>query len=165
VGVFYGRFVAMSKYVRQLRDKVGHDLLFWPSVGCVVRDDDDRLLLVRHVEGWWTLPGGSIDPGETPAEAARRETREEASVEVELLRLIGVYGGYPDFHGFYANGDEIGWVTTVFEGRVVAGVAAPGDDETAEVQWVTLDEASALEITPSLRHILTCVREGRMFDS
>jgi 8-oxo-dGTP pyrophosphatase MutT (NUDIX family) len=154
----------MSEYVRVLREKVGHDLLFWPSVGCVVRDDDDRLLLVRHVEGWWTLPGGSIDPGETPAEAARRETREEASVEVKVLRLVGVYGGYPDFHGFYGNGDEVAWVTTVFEGRVVEGAAAPGDDETAEVRWATLEDALAMEITPSLRHILTCVRDGRAFD-
>jgi 8-oxo-dGTP pyrophosphatase MutT (NUDIX family) len=154
----------MSKYVRELRGKVGHDLLFWPSVGCIVRDDKDRLLLVRHVEGWWTLPGGAIDPGETPAEAARRETREEASVEVELLRLLGVYGGYPDFHGFYGNGDEVAWVTTVFEGRVVEGAAAPGDDETAEVRWATLEDALAMEITHSLRHILTCVRAGRAFD-
>lgn len=154
----------MSEYVRRLRTKVGHDLLFWPSVGCLVRDDDDCLLLVRHVEGWWTLPAGSIDPGETPAEAARRETREEASVEVELMRLVGVYGGYPDFHGFYANGDEVAWVTTVFEGRAVAGVAAPGDDETAEVRWVKMDEALALGTTPSTQHILTCIRDGRAFD-
>src|SRR5204863_7457976 len=90
-------------------------LVFWPSVVCLVRDDAGRLLLVRHVEGWWSLPGGAIDPGESPAEAARREAREEASVEVELLGLAGVFGGYPDFHGFYANGDEVAWVTTAFD--------------------------------------------------
>jgi len=154
----------MSDYVRQLREMVGHGLLFSPAVVCLIRDDEDRLLLVRHVEGWWTLPGGAVDPGETPAEAARRETREEASLEVELLRLAGVYGGYPDFHGFYPNGDEIAWVTTVFEARVVAGVAAPGDDETAEVRWATPEEAFASEITPSTKHILDGVLAGRAFD-
>jgi 8-oxo-dGTP pyrophosphatase MutT (NUDIX family) len=153
----------MSDYVRRLREKVGHDLLFSPAVVCVIRDDEERLLLVRHVDGWWTLPGGAVDPGETPAEAARRETREEASLDVELLRLVGVYGGYPDFHGFYPNGDEIAWVTTVFEARIVAGTPAPGDDETAEVRWATLGEAFASGITPSTRHILRCVREGRAF--
>src|SRR4051794_5306321 len=105
--------VAMSEYMRSLRDKVGHDLLLSPSVACIVRDDANRLLLVRDVHGWWTLPGGAVDPGETPAEAAQRETREETSVDVQLLHLVGVYGGYPDFHAFYPNGDEIAWVATV----------------------------------------------------
>ncbi len=153
----------MSEYVRRLRAKVGHDLLFWPSVGCLIRDDD-RILLVKHVEGWWTLPGGAIDPGETPAEAARRETSEEASVGVELVGLVGVFGGYPDFHGFFSNGDEVAWVTTVFEARITDGVPAAGDDETADVKWLTLDEAFALEITASTRHILTCAADGRAFD-
>jgi 8-oxo-dGTP pyrophosphatase MutT (NUDIX family) len=67
----------MSDYVHGLREKIGHDLIFQPSVACLIRDDDGRLLLVRNVEGWWTLPAGAVDPGETPAEAARRETREE----------------------------------------------------------------------------------------
>ena len=155
----------MSAYVRRLREKVGKDLLFWPAAACLVRDGGGLLLLVRHVDGWWMLPGGAIDPGESPAEAARRESREEASVEVELMRLAGVFGGYPDFHGVYPNGDEVAWVTTVFEARVADGVPAPGDDETAEVRWTTFDEAFALEITPSTRHILTRARAGRAFDS
>ena len=154
----------MSEYVRQLREKVGHDLLFWPSVACLVRDDAGRVLLVRHVEGWWTLPGGAIDPGERPAEAARREVREEASVYVEILGIAGVFGGYPDFHCFYANGDEVAWVTTVFDARLAAGATAPGDDETTEVRWVTPAEALTLGLTPSVRHILTRTGEGRAFD-
>jgi ADP-ribose pyrophosphatase YjhB (NUDIX family) len=99
-------------------------------------------------EHWWSLPAGAVDPGETPAEAARRETREEASVEVELLNIGGVFGGYPDFHAFYPNGDEIAWVATVFEARITSGVPAPGDDETGEVRWVTPAEAFELGLTP-----------------
>lgn len=154
----------MSEYVRRLREKVGHDMLFWPSVACLIRDDDGALLLVRHVEGRWTLPAGAIDPGESPAEAARRETREEASVEVELLRLAGVFGGYPDFHIVYPNGDEAAWVTVLFEARIVAGDPEPGDDETAEVRWVTLDDAFAMDVSPGTRHMLERVRAGRAFD-
>jgi 8-oxo-dGTP pyrophosphatase MutT (NUDIX family) len=155
----------MSEYVRRLREKVGHDLLFWPSVACVIRDGDDRLLLVRHVEGRWTLLAGAIDPGETPANAARRETREEASVEIDLLRLAGVFGGYPDFHGVYPNGDEVAWVTILFEAHIVAGAPAPGDDESAEVRWTTFDEAFELELSSSTRHMLERVRERRAFDA
>lgn len=154
----------MSDYTRRLREKVGHDLLFWPSVACLIRDDEGRLLLARHVEGRWTFPAGAVDPGETPAEAARRETREEASIGVELTRIAGVFGGYPDFRLTYPNGDEVAWVTTLFEARIVSGEPTPGDDETAEVRWVTFDEALELEISRSTRHMLEAVRAGRSFD-
>lgn len=52
------------------------------------------LLLRRAVEpglGGWDLPAGYLEPGESAEEGARRETREEAGIEVELLRLVGVY--------------------------------------------------------------------------
>ena len=156
--------MGMSDYVRRLREKVGHDLLFWPSVACLIRDDNGSVLLVRHVEGRWTLPAGAMDAGESPAEAARRETREEASIDVELLRLAGVYGGYPVFRMVYPNGDEAAWVTVLFEARIVAGDAMPGDDETAEVRWVTFNDALAMEVSPATRHMLESVRVGRAFD-
>ena len=157
--------MAMSEYIRGLREKIGHDLIFQPTAACLIRDNGGRILLVRHVEGWWSLPAGAVDPGETPAEAARRETGEEASVEVELLSIGGVFGGYPDFHAFYPNGDEIAWVATVFEARITSGVPAPGDDETGEVRWVTAAEAFELGLTPGTRHMLTRLGEGRSFDS
>ena len=52
------------------------------------------LLLRRAVEpglGGWDLPAGYLEPGESAEEGARRETREEAGIEVELVQLVGVY--------------------------------------------------------------------------
>ena len=95
----------MSPYVRRLRERLGPGLLELPSAGVVVFDERRRVLLVRHVEGVWTTPGGAIEPLESPADAAVREAFEETGVEVELLRVLGVYGG-PDFVVRYANGDE-----------------------------------------------------------
>jgi 8-oxo-dGTP pyrophosphatase MutT (NUDIX family) len=154
----------MSDYVRALREKVGHDLLFWPSAACLIRDEQDRILLVRHVEGRWTFPAGAVDPGERPADAARRETWEEAGVLVEPLRIAGVFGGGPDFQGTYSNGDAVAWVTTLFEARLQSGEPAPHDDETADVLWASPDEAFALDLSPSTRHMLARVLEGRTFD-
>jgi ADP-ribose pyrophosphatase YjhB (NUDIX family) len=70
-----------------------------PAAGTLVErmapdGEPEVLLLRRAVEpglGGWDLPAGYLDPGESPEEAARRETREEAGLEVELLHLVGVY--------------------------------------------------------------------------
>ncbi|GAA3662980.1 NUDIX hydrolase [Microbacterium marinilacus] len=60
---------------------------------CVIVDDQDRVLLTRWIEGRvpaWSMPGGGLEPGEDPADAARREVREETGYEVRLDGLIGV---------------------------------------------------------------------------
>ncbi len=65
-----------------------------PLVGAeaAIFDDEDRLLLIRRADdGRWALPGGLIDPAETPAEAAVREAREESGTVAEPVALIGVY--------------------------------------------------------------------------
>jgi len=47
----------------------------------------------------------------------------------------------------------------------VSGTPAPGDDETAEVRWATVDDALALGASPSTRHVLQSVLAGRPFDA
>jgi 8-oxo-dGTP pyrophosphatase MutT (NUDIX family) len=143
----------MSDYVKGLRAKVGHDLLLMPAAGALIRDDEGRLLLVRHVEGRWQMPGGAVDPGEHPAEACARECREEASVEVEPLRVLGAFGG-PEYETTYENGDRISYVITVYEARIVAGTPAAGDDETQDVGWFAPEELDALTMHPAARKTL-----------
>lgn len=149
----------MSDYVRGLRERIGNDLLLMPSTHVLIRDDAGRVLLVRHVEGRWQLPGGAIEPGERPSEAARRECLEEAGVEVELGEILGVYGG-PDHQITYENGDRAAWVATLFAGRIAAGEPAPSDDETAEVGWFAPDEIAALPQTEATRRTIRDLLDG-----
>ena len=54
----------------------------------------DAVLLVREsADGLWALPGGYADVGDSPSEAAARETEEEAGLQVRVTRLVGVYDG------------------------------------------------------------------------
>src|ERR1700761_5692223 len=95
----------ISEYLKAIRAKVGNDLVVLPAVSVSVLDDQGRLLLGKDADtGFWTLPGGAIDPQEQPADAAVRECFEETGLLVELRGVIGVFGG-PDFLVKYPNGD------------------------------------------------------------
>jgi ADP-ribose pyrophosphatase YjhB (NUDIX family) len=62
--------------------------------GCLVVERESVLLLRRGNEpslGRWTFPGGYVDLGETPHQAAARETVEEVGMKVEVGNLLGVY--------------------------------------------------------------------------
>lgn len=62
------------------------------DVRAAVRDGSGRLLLVRErSDGLWALPGGWADVGDSPAQAAVRETAEEAGYLVEATGLVGLY--------------------------------------------------------------------------
>ncbi|MCR9121571.1 MAG: NUDIX hydrolase [Phyllobacteriaceae bacterium] len=63
-------------------------------VGSVVTHDGKVLLCRRAIEprhGYWTVPAGYLELGETPEEGARREAREEANADLVLHGLLAVY--------------------------------------------------------------------------
>lgn len=65
-----------------------------PLVGCdvfVLNEKSEVLLIQRADNGFWALPGGCHDLGETPRECAERECREESGYEVEVTDLLGVF--------------------------------------------------------------------------
>ena len=52
---------------------------------------ENKILLVKERGNGWTLPGGWVDPGESPSEAAVRETKEESGYDVNAVRLMAIY--------------------------------------------------------------------------
>ena len=144
----------MSEYLRNLRSKVGHELLLLPSVTMVVLDDKERILLVRNADAdLWLPPGGGIEPDESPKDAAVREMQEETGLLVEPLRIVGVYGG-PQYCVTYPNGDVVSYVMIVFECRVVSGEMAPDREEILDVRYFSKAELNSMQTPPWTRIIL-----------
>ncbi len=98
------------------------------GVNAVVVDRLGQVLLARRdAPPIWNLPGGGVEPGEAPWDAACRETTEEVGLEVVVDRLTGVYDRSP-------GGDPV----LVFLVRVVGGRPAPAA-ETTEIGWFAPD--------------------------
>jgi ADP-ribose pyrophosphatase YjhB (NUDIX family) len=136
--------VAISPYVAGLREAYGPGLLLLPSVAVLPRDDQGRILLVRHVhDGNWATIGGTVEPGERPDEAAVREAAEEAGVTLELRGIVAAVGG-PGYEVTYPNGDHAAYVGIVYDAVVVGGDPRPDHDETTHVGWFTPAELADL---------------------
>jgi ADP-ribose pyrophosphatase YjhB (NUDIX family) len=127
--------VAISPFIRRLRDLIGNELLVLPSVAVLPRDDRGSLLLVRLFDsGLWATIGGAIEPDESPQEAALREAEEEAGVKLKLGPILAVLGG-PEYRLTYPNGDQASFVVTVFDATVIGGTPTADGDETSAVEW------------------------------
>ena len=110
-----------------------------------------KVLIAKRIKPpLWSLPGGRIEPGETPEAAAMRELLEETGVEAEIVALAG--------EREVVLKDEGGGVAARFKifayaARWRAGEAAPGPEAT-EVAWVAPEEIAAYNATEGLLPIV-----------
>jgi len=113
---------------------------------------DDRVLVARrgeglHLAGHWEFPGGKIEKGETPAEAARRELAEETGLVADELEPLAIvvhdYAEAPlRFHVFLAR---------EYEGEPRLG-------GPRRLTWVGLDELATMRIPEANRQMLRALR-------
>lgn len=115
------------------------------GVGALIFDNDRRILLVQRggepLKGWWSLPGGVLETGETVADGVRREIREETGLRVEPVRLLTVFErimpdaeGRPEYH----------YVLLDYICRVTGGTPCAADD-CAALRWVPESELAAVQ--------------------
>jgi 8-oxo-dGTP pyrophosphatase MutT (NUDIX family) len=112
---------------------------------------EGRMLLPHWSEGdgrhGWTLPGGGLEPGEEPEDAAVREVEEETGYAVRLGERLGI-------DTFLVSGEErldpgdgaLLGVRIVYRAEVVGGdLRVEADGSTDDVRWFTPDEVDALD--------------------
>lgn len=113
--------------------------------GAVVIIDGGKILLIKRVkkhEEYFVFPGGGIETGETPEEAAIREAKEELGVTVQIKDCLSII----DF-----NGKQFYFHAEIMEGRIGEGNAAefqaPGRG-TYEPVWISIEEFPLKDIRP-----------------
>ena len=99
-------------------------------VGCLVRNDDGEVLLIKHHKRGWEIPQGRVEEGENLLDALRREVREEAGVEIEPGPLAAVWSMLTPPSA----------VIFTFLGRYTGGELC-GSDDSMEARWFSEDEA------------------------
>ncbi|MBT8165017.1 MAG: NUDIX domain-containing protein [Acidimicrobiia bacterium] len=121
-----------------------------PAASAVVTDEDGRVLLAKRTDNeLWTIPGGTMKPGETIAETAVRETKEETGIDAEVVSLIGIYSN-PQHVVEYSDGEVRQQFSVCFVCHNVGGELATSD-ETSEVGYFSPEEIEVMEIHPSIR--------------
>ena len=101
-------------------------------------DERGRVLLQKRGDScMWGFPGGAIEIGETPEQAAIRELKEETGLDVEVQSLLGVY---TDSDMRYPNGDQAHSICIVYRLKAIAGSLRCDQDETIDLKYFALDE-------------------------
>jgi ADP-ribose pyrophosphatase YjhB (NUDIX family) len=122
-----------------------------PSVNVVVTNGAGEVLLIRRSDNDnWAVPGGAIDIGESVADAAVREIKEESGIDCEITGLVGIYSDPKHVILYTSNGEVRQEFSIVLTGRPTGGTPTPSS-ETSEVRWVSTDELSCYEMDRSMR--------------
>jgi ADP-ribose pyrophosphatase YjhB (NUDIX family) len=126
-------------------DRIGRQGTVLLVCSVVILDAERRVLLVRRTDnGRGCLPGGHFEPGESVTEAAIREVKEETGLDVEVIRLTGVYSS-PDRVLEYDDGRQFHFVALSFEARVTSGSLTPSS-ETSEFCWCSHADVRTFDI-------------------
>lgn len=131
-----------------------------PSVTAVVPDNSGAVLLVHRTDNdLWALPGGGIDIGESVADAAVRETKEETGIDVEVTGLVGIYSS-PNHVMAYDDGEVRQQFSICLVTRMLGG-SLQTSSETSDVKFVPTQRLDDLTIHPSMRLRITHYLERR----
>jgi len=116
------------------------------GVFAIIFDDDKRVLLChRRDYDLWNLPGGGLEKDESPWAGAIREVKEETGLDVEVIRLAGVYSK--------PEKDEIifSFICTVVSGKITLS------DESDRVEYFEVDKIPSNTVPKQVERIIDAI--------
>lgn len=127
-------------YISELRELIGSRPIIMAGANTIVIDAENRLLLqLRTDNNCWGLPGGSMEPGESLQEVAKRELYEECNLLANALTFFNVFSG-EQYYYKYPHGDEIYNVIATFICVDYEGELRADQDEVLALQFFSIDE-------------------------
>ncbi|WP_262028898.1 NUDIX hydrolase [Microvirga sp. Mcv34] len=150
----------MAGWIREIRSKIGSDLIFVNSAGGWIEDHEGKVLLQKRsaVHDHWGFPGGIVELGESAADAAVREIFEETGLIVSPIELLGVYSKY---FVTCENGDQCQTFTVFFKMKIIGGELLVDNKETFELSFFSPTSLPPL-IYEQHQHLVSDVAAGRI---
>lgn len=133
------------------------------AVSAVIQNDSGDVLMIERTDsGLWSIPGGSVEPGETLTAAVVREVKEETGYRVSVDRLVGVFSD-PAHVIEYDDGETRQEFSICFRGTASSGTARTSD-ESRRVEWLACDKLGSYKIHQSIRlRIDVALSNGRPY--
>jgi ADP-ribose pyrophosphatase YjhB (NUDIX family) len=121
-----------------------------PAVSAIVPDSEGRILLIRRTDnGYWAIPGGGVEPGESVRQATAREVMEETGISCEVTGVVGIYSN-PGHVAAYDNGEVRQQFSICFRTRMTGGEPRTSD-ESSQVRFVAISDLPSYKMHPSIR--------------
>lgn len=123
----------------------------------IINSNQEILLLKRKDSSNWTMPGGTLNIGESLINCAIREVEEETGYKVLINDIIGTYTN-PNTVIEYSDGEVRQEFTIVYKGEIIGGKLSL-DDESIDYKWIKLEDSLRLPLAESQRQRLSDVIE------
>lgn len=135
------------------------DIYPTPSISVrtiIFNDDKSKVLMVREKElQAYSLPGGWADLYDTPSETARNESRQEAGVEIEIVRLVGLTSRTP-----FKSNKNVPEYVAIFEAKA-ASELGEHEYETDDVNWFDIDNLPLISRKTSKEELLRFITAAK----
>jgi len=131
------------------------------TVTAIVEFPNNKILLVKRAtvvfKGYWALPGGKVDPGETVEHTVVREVKEETGLDVEIVRRMGEY-----HESGVQDGIEYDYYPSCFLVKPVGGNIRRQENEIEDIRLVDLKnipEKLAFEHSSMIEDYMNILKE------